>query len=604
MASMNKRQQARNERALQDLIKTVPGNDKCADCGARNPGWASWSLGIFLCMRCAALHRKMGTHISKVKSLSMDSWSTDQVERLKQTGNAASNKIYNPRNVKPSIPVDVDEVDGVMERFVRQKYEQKAYSNHTQPHPRHNTGSTSTSSAEDNPPPLPPKPLRRFHFGLRSTSAAPASRHHNFSPPESPASGSFNEQLPQRRSSKLFGLGNNSSNEEFDGKLATLREMGFPDEKRNSTILKGLNGNVDRTVEALIRLGEGADSRVPSRSQTPAPPPKNDVGSGITVERTRPATSNAAKPSYNPFDNLDAPQNPQQTQTQVPSGNPQYPPRESSNSYNPFFQNPQPAQAVQQPLDQSMQNLSLQPPPPQQPFRSQMFSPTSTNPFGAPPPSTNYSRNPWQPQSFDTIPEFSQPQQQQQMQQPPQAQFQQQQQDQFQQFPQHQYQQQQQFPFQQQQSVHAQTFPLQQQQFNPPIRHDKSSILALYNMPHLAPARPSDSAPVTPTADFPGQQLQSQNQPPQQQQYQPPQRSVTMPVSSNGSSGSLNPFASLASPLAHTNMPNGLAGAPMGLGVVAEVQREAKQANRDSTDFASGRHSPDAFAGLSARFVR
>jgi len=31
-------------------------------------------------MRCAALHRKLGTHVSKVKSLSMDSWSNDQVE--------------------------------------------------------------------------------------------------------------------------------------------------------------------------------------------------------------------------------------------------------------------------------------------------------------------------------------------------------------------------------------------------------------------------------------------------------------------------------------------------------------------------------------------
>lgn len=34
----SKRQQARNERALQDLVKNVPGNDCCADCGARNPG--------------------------------------------------------------------------------------------------------------------------------------------------------------------------------------------------------------------------------------------------------------------------------------------------------------------------------------------------------------------------------------------------------------------------------------------------------------------------------------------------------------------------------------------------------------------------------------
>lgn len=36
--STAKRQQARNERALQDLIRNVPGNDYCADCGTRNPG--------------------------------------------------------------------------------------------------------------------------------------------------------------------------------------------------------------------------------------------------------------------------------------------------------------------------------------------------------------------------------------------------------------------------------------------------------------------------------------------------------------------------------------------------------------------------------------
>ncbi|KAK4924806.1 UBA domain-containing protein 3 [Elasticomyces elasticus] len=78
--TVSKRQQARNERTLQELIKDVPGNAICADCGARNPGWASWSLGVFLCLRCAALHRKIGTHVSKVKSLSMDQWSNEQVD--------------------------------------------------------------------------------------------------------------------------------------------------------------------------------------------------------------------------------------------------------------------------------------------------------------------------------------------------------------------------------------------------------------------------------------------------------------------------------------------------------------------------------------------
>lgn len=48
MVSMpNKRQQARNERALQELIRTVPGNDRCADCQAGNPGPYWHSLYVY-----------------------------------------------------------------------------------------------------------------------------------------------------------------------------------------------------------------------------------------------------------------------------------------------------------------------------------------------------------------------------------------------------------------------------------------------------------------------------------------------------------------------------------------------------------------------------
>lgn len=38
---LNKRQQARNEKILQDLVQNVPGNNTCADCQNRNPG-QSW----------------------------------------------------------------------------------------------------------------------------------------------------------------------------------------------------------------------------------------------------------------------------------------------------------------------------------------------------------------------------------------------------------------------------------------------------------------------------------------------------------------------------------------------------------------------------------
>ncbi|KAJ5891549.1 uncharacterized protein N7473_007777 [Penicillium subrubescens] len=103
-SGISKRQQLRNEKALADLIRTVPGNDRCADCDALTPGWASWNMGIFLCMRCATIHRKLGTHISKVKSLSMDSWSSEQVDNMKSHGNLLMNKIFNPQKHQTTCP--------------------------------------------------------------------------------------------------------------------------------------------------------------------------------------------------------------------------------------------------------------------------------------------------------------------------------------------------------------------------------------------------------------------------------------------------------------------------------------------------------------------
>ncbi|EPQ61902.1 hypothetical protein BGT96224_3825 [Blumeria graminis f. sp. tritici 96224] len=112
-------------------------------------------------MRCAALHRKLGTHITKVKSLSMDSWSYEQVETMKKIGNIASNRIYNPQNNKASIPFDAD-ADSAMEKFIRQKYQ----TNNAKVQLKHDI---STAELDDQPPPPPPKHGNRF--GFRSASS-------------------------------------------------------------------------------------------------------------------------------------------------------------------------------------------------------------------------------------------------------------------------------------------------------------------------------------------------------------------------------------------------------------------------------------------------
>lgn len=58
---------AGQERPL-DVLRRVPGNDACADCGAADPDWASLNLGILLCIECSGVHRNMSVQISKVSN--------------------------------------------------------------------------------------------------------------------------------------------------------------------------------------------------------------------------------------------------------------------------------------------------------------------------------------------------------------------------------------------------------------------------------------------------------------------------------------------------------------------------------------------------------
>nr|XP_020637655.1 arf-GAP with coiled-coil, ANK repeat and PH domain-containing protein 3 [Pogona vitticeps] len=75
-------------------VQSISGNDQCCDCGQADPRWASINLGILLCIECSGIHRSLGVHCSKVRSLTLDSWEPELLKLMCELGNTTMNQIY------------------------------------------------------------------------------------------------------------------------------------------------------------------------------------------------------------------------------------------------------------------------------------------------------------------------------------------------------------------------------------------------------------------------------------------------------------------------------------------------------------------------------
>ncbi|KAI8923503.1 putative GTPase activating protein for Arf-domain-containing protein [Entophlyctis helioformis] len=123
-ARAKRKQEEQQSKAIQEML-ALPENQLCADCGTRGPRWASVNIGCFLCIRCGGLHRKIGTHISKVKSTTLDSWTPEQIEFVRSMGNRRVNEMLLSRGNAPRVNINSD---SDMETYIRNKYDKKSYS--------------------------------------------------------------------------------------------------------------------------------------------------------------------------------------------------------------------------------------------------------------------------------------------------------------------------------------------------------------------------------------------------------------------------------------------------------------------------------------------
>ncbi|CAB1416948.1 unnamed protein product [Pleuronectes platessa] len=115
----------RNNKILLKLVQQ-PGNKVCADCGAPEPDWASYTLGIFVCLNCSGLHRNLPA-VSRVKSIRLDLWEESLVEFMQEKGNSAAKATF--EKCVPAFFYRPQQKDCIVlkDQWIRAKYERREF---------------------------------------------------------------------------------------------------------------------------------------------------------------------------------------------------------------------------------------------------------------------------------------------------------------------------------------------------------------------------------------------------------------------------------------------------------------------------------------------